>query len=141
MTALRETNRTQRLVLGFVVLALIALVAILLVAPEIYDSTLNLGPGPHLLPDLAFLIAISAFIALLAVGVLRRWRWMFWLVLVAFLAGILRLLASALQLMNVLPAGGPRWYVALQAAIGVIQFLIALAMIAGYRKGGAWGAF
>jgi hypothetical protein len=141
MTALRESNRTQRLVLGFVVLALIALVAILLVAPEIYDSTLNLGPGPHLLPDLAFLIAISAFIALLAVGVLRRWRWMFWLVLVAFLAGILRLLASALQLMNVLPAGGPRWYVALQAAIGVIQFLIALAMIAGYRKGGAWGAF
>jgi hypothetical protein len=141
MTALRETNRTQRLVLGFVVLALIALVAILLIAPEIYDSTLNLGPGPHLLPDLAFLIAISAFIALLAVGVLRRWRWMFWLVLVAFLAGILRLLASALQLMNVLPAGGPRWYVALQAAIGVIQFLIALAMIAGYRKGGAWEAF
>jgi hypothetical protein len=141
MTALRESNRTQRLVLGFVVLALIALVAILLVAPEIYDSTLKLGPGPHLLPDLAFLIAISAFIALLAVGVLRRWRWMFWLVLVAFLAGILRLLASALQLMNVLPAGGPRWYVALQAAIGVIQFLIALAMIAGYRKGGAWGAF
>jgi hypothetical protein len=141
MTALRETNRTQRLVLGFVVLALIALVTILLIAPEIYDSTLNLGPGPHLLPDLAFLIAISAFIALLAVGVLRRWRWMFWLVLVAFLAGILRLLASALQLMNVLPAGGPRWYVALQAAIGVIQFLIALAMIAGYRKGGAWGAF
>jgi hypothetical protein len=141
MTALRETNRTQRLVLGFVVLALIALVAILLIAPEIYDSTLNLGPGPHLLPDLAFLIAISAFIALLAVGVLRRWRWMFWLVLVAFLAGILRLLASALQLMNVLPAGGPRWYVALQAAIGVIQFLIGLAMIAGYRKRGAWGAF
>jgi hypothetical protein len=141
MTALRETNRTQRLVLGFVVLALIALVTILLIAPEIYDSTLNLGPGPHLLPDLAFLIAISAFIALLAVGVLRRWRWMFWLVLVAFLAGILRLLASALQLMNVLPAGGPRWYVALQAAIGVIQFLIGLAMIAGYRKRGAWGAF
>jgi hypothetical protein len=141
MTALRETNRTQRLVLGFVVLALIALVAILLIAPEIYDSTLNLGPGPHLLPDLAFLIAISAFIALLAVGVLRRWRWMFWLVLVAFLAGILRLLASALQLMNVLPARGPPWYVALQAAIGVIQFLIALAMIAGYRKRGAWGAF
>ena len=141
MVALRETNRTQRLVLGFLVLALFAFVAILIAAPEIYDSTLNLWPGHHLLPELAFLIVISVFIALLGVGVLRRWRWMFWLVLVAFLAGIIRVFASALQLMNVLPGGAPHWYVALQAAIGVIQFLIAVAMVAGYRKGGTWGAF
>jgi len=35
----------------------------------------------------------------------------------------------------------PVWYVVLQAGIGVVQFLIGLAMIAGYRRSGAWGAF
>ena len=141
MAALLDTNRTQRLVLGFFVLVWAALVAVLLTAPQIYDATLKLGPGDHRGADLAFLISISAFIALSAVGVLRRWRWAFWLILVAFLFGIVRVLASALQLMNVLPAGGPGWYVALQAAIGAVQFVVALAMIAGYRRAGAWGAF
>jgi hypothetical protein len=31
--------------------------------------------------------------------------------------------------------------VALQAVVGLIQFVIALAMLAGYRKAGVWGAF
>ena len=141
MAALQETNRTQRLILGFFALTLVLLVAILLFDPELYDSTLNLGPGPHLIPDLAFLTAISAFVALLVAGVLRRWRWTFWLVLVAFLGGIFRLIASVLQLMAVLPATGPDWYMELQGAIGIIQFLIALEMIAGYRRGGVWGTF
>ena len=127
--------------MAFMALALISLVSILVIEPGIYDSTLNLGPGPHLIPDLAFLIAISALVAFLVVGVLRRWRWTFWLVLVAFLGGIFRLIASVLQLMAVLPATGPDWYMELQGAIGIIQFLIALEMIAGYRRGGVWGAF
>ena len=127
--------------MGFLAFALISLVSILVIEPEIYDSTLNLGPGSHLIPNLAFLIAISALVAFLGVGVLRRWRWTFWLVLVAFLGGIFRLIASVLQLMAVLPATGPDWYMELQGAIGIVQFVIALEMIAGYRKGGVWGAF
>jgi hypothetical protein len=43
----------------------------------------------------------------LGVGVLRRWRWTFWLVLVAFLFGVLRVPASILELMGWLPAAGP----------------------------------
>jgi hypothetical protein len=141
VAAIRATNRTQRLVLGFFAAVWVALVAILLTAPEIYDSTLRLGPDAHLLPDLAFLIAISVLIAILVIAVLKRWRWAFWLVVIAFLFGILRVPASAMQLMNVLPTGGPTWYVLLQAAIGLAQFVIALAMIAGYRRAGVWGAF
>jgi len=114
---------------------------ILLAAPQIYDSTLALGPGPHLVADLAFLISISGLIAILVVGVLGRWRWMFWLIVIAFLFGAVRVIASALQLMNVLPPAGPAWYSTLQGAIGVVQLLIALAMISGYRKGGTWGDF
>lgn len=127
--------------LGFFVLVWSALAAILLMSPQIYDSAVNLGRGAHPLADLAFFISISVLIAVLAFAVVRKWRWAFWLLLVAFLFGLVRVLASVLQLNGLLPAGGPAWYVALQAAIGVVQFLIALAMIAGYRKAGPWGAF
>jgi hypothetical protein len=89
----------------------------------------------------AFLPALTAFLVLLSIGTVRRWRWIFWLILVAFLAGILRLPASVLQVTGVLPSAVPVWYVVLQAGIGVVQFLIGLAMIAGYRRSGAWGAF
>ena len=66
---------------------------------------------------------------------------MFWLVLVAFLAGLLRVPASALQLVGLLPSAGPTWYLLLQAAIGLVQFAIGLAMLVGLRKTGPWGAF
>lgn len=133
-------NRTQAAVLGFVLLAWLSLIGILVAAPEILDGTLRLPPGNRQ-AQLAFLVALSAFLALLAVGVVRRWRWMFWLVLVAFLAGLLRVPASVLQLLEVLPSMGPTWYVLLQAAIGLVQFAIGLAMLAGFRKAGPWGAF
>lgn len=141
MDALGATNRTQRLVLGFFAAVWIALLAILIADPRIYDSTLNLGPNGNRLADLALLIAVSLLIAILAVGILRRWRWAFWLILLAFLAGIVRVIASALELAGAVPEAGPTWYVEMQAAIGVAQFLIAMAMIAGYRKAGVWGAF
>ena len=134
-------NRTQAVVLGFALLAWLSLIGILVAAPETLDSTLRLLPGNRQPAELAFLVALSAFIALLAVGVVRRWRWMFWLVLVAFLAGLLRVPASVLELLGVLPLMGPTWYVLLQAAIGLVQFAIGLAMLAGFRKAGPWGAF
>jgi hypothetical protein len=127
-------NRSQGLVLGFFVCAVLALVAILAVAPEVYTSVLQV-------PEIAFLAVLIAFIAFLAVGVVRRWRWMFWLIVVAFVAGLLRVPASILELIGVLPPGGPAWYELLQGAIGVVQFVIALALLRGYRRGGVWGAF
>jgi hypothetical protein len=134
-------NRTQLLVIGFFVSVWIALVAILLLAPQVYAQTLPQVAGDNRAIEASFLIALSALIALLAVGVFRRWRWTFWLVLVTFVFGALRLPASVLQLAGILPASGPSWYEALQGAIGVVQFLIALAMFAGYRKAGIWGEF
>ena len=83
----------------------------------------------------------SAFIALLGIGVLRRWRWTFWLITVAFLFGVLRIPASVLTLKGVLPADGPTWYVLYQGFLGLVQFAIALLMLVGYRRAGTWGAF
>ncbi len=127
--------------LGFLVVVWIALVAILVVSPDVYAQTLRLAPGDLTTIEVVFLVALSALIATLVVGVLRRWRWTFWLILVAFLFGVLRVPAPALQLVGLMPATGPTWYEALQGAIGVVQFLIALAMFVGYRKAGVWGAF
>lgn len=134
-------NRTKALVLGFCAVAWLALVVILVVAPEVYDQSLNRFGADRRVVELTFLVVLTAFLASLGVGVIRGWRWAFWLVLVAFLAGPLRIVASALELAGVIPAQGPTWYAVVQAAIGVIQFGIAIAMLAGYRKHGTWGAF
>lgn len=134
-------NRTQSLVLGFTLAAWVTLVVILVVAPDVFAGALRLPGRDPRAAEVGFLVAISAFLALLGVGVVRRWRWMFWLVLVAFLAGVLRVPASLLELSGLLPANAPSWYVWLQAATGAVQFAIGLAMLAGFRRAGVWGAF
>jgi hypothetical protein len=133
-------NRTQALVLGFFVVALASLVVILVAAPEVYDQALRLREGSPAM-EVGFLAALTAFIGLLTVGVLRRWRWIFWLVLVAFLAGVLRVPVAVLQLTGVLAAEVPAWYVIFQGVIGLVQVAIGLAMLAGYRRSGVWGSF
>ena len=133
-------NRTQALVLGFFLLAWVSLLMILVAAPEVYDQALRL-PGSRGAATIAFLAVLTGFLALLAVAVVRRWRWAFWLILVAFLAGVLRVPVAILQLTGTLPADTPIWYVAFQGLIGLAQLAIGLAMLAGYRRSGVWGAF
>ena len=141
MSSSLRLNRTQKLVLGFFALMWVALVVILVAAPEIYDQALRLPGGERELPALGFLAAISTFLVLLGVGVVRRWRWTFWLILVAFILGVLRVPASILQLSGLLPADFPTWYVLLQMLIGLVQVAIGLATLVGYRKRGTWGSF
>jgi hypothetical protein len=133
-------NRTQALVLSFFVVALGSLLVILVAAPEVYDQALRLRSGSTA-AEVAFLAVLTAFIGLLTVGVLRRWRWMFWLLLVAFLAGVLRVPVAVLQLTGVLAADVPAWYVIFQGVIGLVQVAIGLAMLAGHRRAGVWGSF
>jgi hypothetical protein len=132
-------NRTQALVLGFFLVVWVSLLVILAAAPEVYDQALRL-PNGHGGAELAVLAALSCFIGLLVVGVVRRWRWTFWLILVAFLFGVLRVPVAVLQATGTLAANTPTWYVAYQALLGVVQFGIGLVMVAGYRRAGAWGA-
>jgi len=131
-------NRTQALVLGFFLLVWATLVALFAAAPEVYYRAMKLSSAGA---GILFLIGISAFIALLGVGVLRRWRWTFWLIAFAFLFGVLRIPATFLTLKGVLPADGPTWYVVYQGFLGLVQFAIALLMLAGYRRAGTWGTF
>ena len=135
-------NRTQALVLGFVAVSMAVLVLILLLAPEIYDAQLapiGLAGKPEL--RIGFTLAIATLIAVLGVGTVRRWRWTFWLILIAFAAGVLRAPAFGLQLIGVIRSEVPLWYAGLQAALGIAQAVIAWAMWIGYRRRGPWGAF
>lgn len=134
-------NRSQGLVLGFFAAVVVALVVILALAPSVYGNILPLSTKSGMAIDIAFPAALIAFIALLSVAVIRRWTWIFWLLLIAFLAGVLRLPASVMELLGLLPRSGPTWYVLLQGVIGIVQFGIGLALVIGYRKGGVWGSF
>ncbi len=122
-------------------LAWAALIAIVMAEPDVYDRALQLQAAGPRQAGLAFLAAIPAFIAVLAAGVVRRWRWTFWLLVVAFVAGALRVPAALLQLTGWLEPAGPTWSVVFQGVIGVAQLVIGVALLVGYRKAGVWGAF
>ena len=124
--------------LGFFLLVWATLVVLFAAAPEVYYRAMKLSSAGA---GLLFLVGVSAFVALLGVGVLRRWRWMVWLIAVAFFFGVLRVPATVLSLEGMLPADGPPWYVVYQGFLGVVQFAIGVLMLVGYRRDGTWGAF
>lgn len=134
-------NRTQLLVLGFFLTAWIALVVMLTVSGAVRDTAARRLPGEDGPAIIVFVVALAFFLALLAVGVLQRWHWVFWLTLVAFAAGAARVPVAVLQLSGRMTPEGPDWYIVIQGIIGVIQVAIAIAMFAGYRRSGPWGAF
>ncbi len=134
-------NRTQGLVLVFFLLAWADVITILAVAPQVYDQTLRQAPGSLRVAETVFVVALSVLIGVISVGVVRRWRWIFWLILAVFFLGVLRVPVTVLQFTGHIAASSPTWYVVLQGVVAVIQFAIALTMLAGYRRSGIWGAF
>jgi hypothetical protein len=137
-------NCTKALVLALFAVYWVIVVALLVVARAIYDDQLAQAvrlSGDRWPAEIGALLALTALFTVLSIGVVRGWRWTFWLILIVFLAGILRVPASALQLAGILPSQSPAWYVLFQAVVGLVQFVIALVMLAGYRRAGVWGAF
>jgi len=134
-----KVNRLQLAVLVFFGLAWSSLLAILALDPAVYAQALHLAPGSGAAPELAFLAALTVFLAVVGAGVVKRWRWTFWLLAAAFvIGGALRIPASLLQLAGRLPSSGPPWYEGFQAVVGAIQLAIGLVMLGGYRSGGVW---
>lgn len=56
-------NRSQGIVLGFFAGAVLALIAILVIAPDVYAEELHLAEGARIGFSLAFLAALIVFIA------------------------------------------------------------------------------
>jgi hypothetical protein len=137
-------NRTKASVLALFVGYWIIVVVLLVAARAVYDRllaqvvTLSGNPQPA---EIGTLLALTVLLSILSIGVIRGWRWTFWLILVVFLFGVVRVPTAGLQLAGVMPHQDPDWYVVLQAVVGLLQFVIALGMLAGYRRAGVWGAF
>ncbi len=134
-------NRTQWLVLAFFLAAWVTVIIILAVSPQVYRPDLARAPGSLRVAEIAFVVALSALIGVISAGVVRRWRWLFWLILAIFFLGVLRVPVTFLELSGQMTASGPAWYIAVQGVAAVVQFAIALLMLAGYRRSGVWGAF
>jgi hypothetical protein len=134
-------NRTQGAVLGFFALAWGALVVMVALSPSVRDVIVGRMPGDGPAVVVGFLFALLGFPTLLTMGVLGRWRWVFWLILLAFATGFARVPVAVLQLSGRMTPEGPNWYIVVQGVIGMIQVVIAGAMFAGYRRSSPWGAF
>lgn len=134
----RVVNRLKGTVLTLFGAYWVTVIVIWIADRPAFDQVGGLGRG-QLGAEAAEVLALTALLLLLSIGIVRGWRWLFWLILIAFLAGILRVPAAALELAGKIPEQGPGWYVVLTAIVGTIQFVIALAMAAAYRRSGVWG--
>ena len=126
------------LVLAFFAVYWVMVLALLLADRPLYDQILSLS-GNQAQAEIPALVVLTALFGILSAGVIRGWRWTFWAILVVFLVGLPRALYSALQVTGIVPRHGPFWYVLLPGPIGLIQFCIAVVMLAGHRKVGGWG--
>jgi hypothetical protein len=128
-------------VIAFFILAAISLLVVYAVDPAIYAQSLSLAPSPgdrYPVTVTLFMVGILTMIALLILGVLRHWRWLFWLMLVAFASSALQIPITLLLVIGVFPSPYPLWYGLLRMGIGVIELALAVWMIHIYRHEGVW---
>jgi hypothetical protein len=134
-------TRLEIVLLVFFGLAALFVVVVYVAAPSIYTQTLLLEPSAtdrYPLAATLFLVGIVVFITILMVGVVRHWRWLFWLLLVAFGFMVLEIPATILQLTGVLPNLFPVWYSLCRMGVALITVGIAVWMVQIYRQYGVW---
>lgn len=134
-------RRLEQVLIAFFVLAALSLVGVYVAVPSMYASTLLLTPSltdRYPFSATLFLSLILVFIAVLIVGTVRHWRWLFWLVLIAFSFSILEIPATLLQLAGLFPGRFPLWYSLYRMSVALIEGGIAVWMFQIYRKYGVW---
>ncbi len=136
-----RVGQLEHLLLAFFVVCALSLVLVYLIDPSLYTAKLLLTSSPterYPLPASLFLGGVLVFIAVVMVGVMQHWRWVFWLLLVAFACSILEIPATLLQVMHVLPGRPPLWYGLYQMSVALLETGFALWMIRVYRSHGVW---
>lgn len=134
-------RRLERLLIAFFLLAALFLMIVYFVAPSIYAEMLLLQPSltdRYPLPVTLFLVATLVFITILMVGVIQHWRWVFWLLLLAFGCSILEIPAAILQMAGVIPSSLPVWYIFCRMGVAIIEVAIAVWMGQIYWHYGVW---
>ena len=128
--------------IAFFVLAATSLLVVYLADPSIYAQSLSHTSSqadPYPVPVTLFLISILAMIALLILGVVRHWRWVFWIMLVAFFSSAIQIPITLLQLTGVLSTADPIWYNLFRMGVGAFELALAVWLIHIYRHEGVWG--
>jgi hypothetical protein len=133
-------QRLEQALMAFFALVTLSLVAIYGLDPSVYTQVLSLDSAgsAYPLPATLFLVVILVFIVTLIVGVRRHWRWVFWMILLAFSAGVLDILVTPLQLLGVFPNPFPVWYSWYRMGIACVQVVIAVWMWRLYAQHGVW---
>ena len=98
--------RLEIAVIAFFILAALSLLVVYVADPAIYVQSLSLTSSPadrYPVPVTLFLVGVLVLVTLLILGVVRHWRWVFWLMLVAFASSILHIPVTLLQIAGMLP--------------------------------------
>ena len=69
---------------------------------------------------------------------MHHWRWLFWLMPVAFASSALHIPVTLLQMTGVLPTADPLWYGLFRMGVAVVELALAVWMIHCYRHAGVW---
>ena len=136
------SNQLQQILIAFFVFCALFIVTVYIVDPTIITSGLKLFPSTERYPlaATAFLLLLLVLIGLMIFGIVRRWRWLFWLLLIDFTCSILQVPAAILQLNGLLPETAPAWYILSRMGIGLLQVALACWMWWIYRRYGVWAA-
>ena len=127
--------------IAFFILAALSLLVVYIASPSIYTQALSLTSSPaDRYPALVtlFLAGVLTLIVVLILGVVRHWRWLFWLILIAFTASAIQIPVEGLQLLGVFPNPYPVWYTVFREGVGFIELGFACWMIQTYRHQGVW---
>jgi len=133
--------RLEIAVIAFFILAALSLLVVYVADPEIYAQSLSFTSSPaerYPVPVTLFLVGILVLITLLILGVVRHWRWVFWLVLVAFAGSALHIPVTLLQITDAFPSSDPLWYGLFRMGVAVVELALAIWMIQVYRHEGVW---
>ena len=104
-------------------------------------NMLFLQPSPtdrYPLPVTLILVGILMVITIVLVGIVQHWRWLFWLLLIAFDFSILEIPVTILQLVGVVPSLFPGWYSLARMGSVLIEVPMAVWMLHIYRHYGVW---
>lgn len=138
-------RRLERVLLTFFTGCGLFAVGVDLFAPSILVQGLPsslASPDRPVVPATLVLMVVVIVITLAIIGVLCHWRWLFWVLLIAFGLSFLEIPATLLTWTGILPpflGPLPLWYSVCRMAVAVIEEGIAVWMLLIYRRAGVWG--
>ena len=134
-------RRLELVLIAFFGVCALSIVVVYITAPSIVTQGLMLTPSAtdrYPLIATGFLLALLVWIGVGIVGIVRHWRWLFWLLLLAFGFSVLQVPATILELIGVLPNPTPVWYSLSRMSVALVEVAIAVWMVQVYRRYGAW---